>query len=224
MANRSSFAVVSVDGFNPEKVKDYSKGIELTLGTSILKGVIFDRDYKSEGEIKEIEKQLGKILNITHVHKRKEIENYVIEPTVIRKAIEDRLAEQNARTEQNVEFTDDVGALLDSLTNPLKHEVGAQHLSKRLEYEKRKSPGTDNATITTALMEEFDALWTNLDSRLALCPGKRTIALLNQHLQATYGITVSPNYIAQRFSSGQIPDEIRGLIESLDAFQQQELP
>lgn len=41
-SNRSDFAVIPVDGFSPNKVRDFKQGIEATLGTSVLTGVIFD--------------------------------------------------------------------------------------------------------------------------------------------------------------------------------------
>jgi len=50
VANRSHFAVVPVGGFNPQKVKDFSAGMELTLGAKLIKAVIFDRDYRCDAE------------------------------------------------------------------------------------------------------------------------------------------------------------------------------
>ena len=44
VANRSEFAVVPVEGYNPQKVKDFSAGMEATLGCQLLKAAIFDRD------------------------------------------------------------------------------------------------------------------------------------------------------------------------------------
>lgn len=48
VANRSDFAVIPVEGFNPTKVCDFTQGMETTLGSKVLAGVVFDRDYRSE--------------------------------------------------------------------------------------------------------------------------------------------------------------------------------
>jgi hypothetical protein len=93
VANRSDFAVIPVEGFNPQKVRDFSKGMELTLGGKLLKAVIFDRDYRSEDEVTKVRGQLGKLAKIAHIHKRKEIENYLLEPAAIDRALARRIRE-----------------------------------------------------------------------------------------------------------------------------------
>ena len=51
VSNRSDFAVIPAEGFNPTKVKDLSDGMELTLGAKLLKAVIFDRDFRPDSEV-----------------------------------------------------------------------------------------------------------------------------------------------------------------------------
>jgi energy-coupling factor transporter ATP-binding protein EcfA2 len=60
IANRSDFAVIPIEGFNPQRVREFSKGIEFTLGTSILKAVVLDRDYRSLQEVNNIKANLFK--------------------------------------------------------------------------------------------------------------------------------------------------------------------
>ncbi len=90
IANRSDFAVIPVDGFNPTKADDYSKGIELTLGSSILKGIILDRDYRPNKEIERLESELFSFASFVHIHRRKEIENYLLESVPLERAIRAR--------------------------------------------------------------------------------------------------------------------------------------
>ncbi|MDE3068242.1 MAG: AAA family ATPase, partial [Verrucomicrobiota bacterium] len=54
VANRADFAVVPVEGFNPQKVKDFASGMETTLGAMLLKVAIFDRDYRCDAEVAKI--------------------------------------------------------------------------------------------------------------------------------------------------------------------------
>jgi predicted ATP-dependent endonuclease of OLD family len=67
VANRSDFAVIPAQGFNPHKVSNISEGIELTLGTTLLKAVIFDRDYRSSDEVTTVLNQLGKVAYVAHI-------------------------------------------------------------------------------------------------------------------------------------------------------------
>lgn len=218
IANRSDFAVIPVEGFNPTKVKDFSKGIEITLGGSIVKGVIFDRDYRSENEIKEVERELKKISHFAHIHRQKEIENYLLIPDALERSIQSRVAEQNIRTGNNATFSEDLLVLLDTLTSPLKHDTSAQYLSKRVEYEKSKFPGTDNATITASVMREFDDIWDDISKRLAVVPGKQVFASLNQYLQENYDITIAPTFVANQLAEKDIFKEIKSLISTIDEF------
>lgn len=80
VANRSDFAVIPAEGFNPTKVKDLSEGMELTLGTKVLRAVIFDRDFRSDADVAEVRAYLKKFAALVHIHTRKELENYLLEP------------------------------------------------------------------------------------------------------------------------------------------------
>src|SRR5690348_4811687 len=54
VGSRSHFAVVTVEGFNPERIKNLKSGMETTLGGGILAAAILDKDYRSEAECEVI--------------------------------------------------------------------------------------------------------------------------------------------------------------------------
>lgn len=97
VANRSDFAVVPVQGFNPAKVRDFTHGIEATLGTTIAAGVIFDRDYRSEAECKQEAETLKKYCSLVRIHGRKELENFLLVERPLARAIQKRIVEHNRR-------------------------------------------------------------------------------------------------------------------------------
>ena len=111
VANRADFAVIPVDGYNPQRVSEFSKGMELTLGTGLAKGVVFDRDYKSDEHVKETLKELHTFTQLAHVHRRKELENYLLVCDPLRRAIESRLTDQNLRTGLHQVFDKDMQTL-----------------------------------------------------------------------------------------------------------------
>jgi hypothetical protein len=75
LANRSDFAVIQTGGFNPRRAIDLAAGIEKTVGGKVLRAVILDRDYRSDAELAEIQKELSAQGFQVHIHQRKEIEN-----------------------------------------------------------------------------------------------------------------------------------------------------
>ena len=224
VANCINFAVIPIGGFNPRKVKDLSEGMELTLGGLISKGVILDRDYRSDKQIEEVENELSEFAVLAHIHRRKEIENFLLRPSSLHRAIEARIDEQNRRTGKKTKFSEDIGSILQSITEPLKHEVNAQNLARRAEYAKEKTPGTDVATITAAELEKFEDLWEDLATRLCLVPGKIVFSKLNSYLQESYDIAVSLANVANSMTIDEIPMEIKDLIASLDKFSKHPLP
>ncbi len=50
VALRHEFAVVPVDGFNPDRMRYLKSGMEETLGGKIIATAVLDRDYRSDAE------------------------------------------------------------------------------------------------------------------------------------------------------------------------------
>lgn len=224
VANRSDFAVIPVEGFNPQRIAAFSKGMEITLGTKILKAVVFDRDYRSEEEITEIHKQLESLADLVHIHTRKEIENYLLDPLVLERALSSRIKEHNKRADDTVEYTENLKDIFERLTAPLKSKISGHFLSKRSTYEKKKRPGVDQATINQILLEKFEEIWVSLSKRLEIIPGKEILAQLNQEFQERYKVTLSVAQIINAIHPEEIPGEIKNLIENLDKFRKLEVP
>lgn len=221
MSNRSDFAVIASEGFNPQKVRDLAKGMELTLGHNILKAVVLDRDYRSKEEIAEVRAQLAKFSDLVHIHKRKEIENYLLDASAIDRAIKRQINEHNKRTDKKVKCDGQTAELLEQLTSPMKHMVSAQFLAKRTPYKKSKQPGTDYATINQQLLEEFENTWTDWSKRRTIAPGKELLSQLNRRLQQECSVTITPTAIISAMEQDEVPDEISNLLNQLDLFRKE---
>ena len=218
VANRTDFAVVPVEGFNPQKVSDLAKGMELTLGTKILKAVIFDRDYRSEQEVASVKTEISRFAVLAHIHERKELENYLLEAPAVERALKRQIQEHNRRSDDKVDYSEEVQPMLEALSEPLKHRVSAQFLSRRSSFEKAKNPALDQATITQRLLEAFEALWADWSERRNVIPGKEFLSELNRHLQDRYRVTLTPTAIIAAMHVDEVPQEIQLLIKRLEEF------
>ena len=218
VANRTDFAVIPVQGFNVQKVQDFSKGIELTIGSPIAKGIIFDKDYRSDDAVKEVIAELKCTATFVIIHKCKEIENYLLHPVAIQRAISRRILDRKKRMDAVKEFHEDVTKLLSILCGPMKNAIQGQYLSKRKGYERAKYPHRDDATLNAYIIEEFDNCWKNFDSQMAIVPGKEILSLLNQYLQETYQVSLSPGLIVSCFDKDNIPNDIIEIISQLENF------
>jgi energy-coupling factor transporter ATP-binding protein EcfA2 len=218
VATRADFAVVSTEGFNPQRAKTFTDGIQATLASKISVALVFDRDYRSDAEIAEELSQLKSFCDYAHIHSRKELENFLLVPEALSRAITLRVAEQNKRTDDSILFTDNIHTLLLTITDELKHDVQAHLLKKQLPFVKSSNRSLDDATVTSQLLYAFDELWKELNSRLNIVPGKEVLARLNTYLQNTYAVTITPNLIIEAMTKSEIPEEIKYIVSLLDMF------
>ncbi len=214
VANRAHFAVVPVEGFNPQKVKDFSSGMEQTLGTKLTKAVIFDRDYRCQSEATQITADLSRFCWFATVHERKEIENYLLEPNAIALAIKKRLSGRGAATTVDIE-ADHIPDLLMRLTEPLKNRVQAQLVTSRQMFEKRSQPGLHGSNSSQAAMDEFDRAWSAFEDRMKIIPGKEVLSLLNEFLQREHACALTPGSIVESFQKQDVFQDVQKLIAKL---------
>jgi hypothetical protein len=80
-----------------QRVTTLAAGIAEALGCPLSIAAIYDRDYYSDEQISEVISALSQNLKLTHVHERKEIENYLLMPTVLDRALNRSLVERATR-------------------------------------------------------------------------------------------------------------------------------
>ena len=197
--------------------------MELTLGTKIIIGVIFDRDYRSDFEISGILSEIKKNSKLAHIHRRKEIENFLLSVEPIHRAIKRKIEDRKKRTGNGLKFNETVHGILLNITEPLRHSIIAQFISKQVPFHKIVMPSMDESTITENLMKDFEKKWGELEARLFLVPGKKVFALLNNYLQDRYQITITLSQLIDCFELEDIPDELSELIEKIECFRKESI-
>jgi energy-coupling factor transporter ATP-binding protein EcfA2 len=216
IANRSDFAVIPAKGFNPQKIINFLEGMELTLGLPLLSGVVFDRDYRSDIEVKEIIDLLSKYNDFSFIHDRKEIENFLLKPDIIKKAIDAKIKDIYSRNQRTIDFNDDVKEIILGITNEMKNDIMGQYLSKRKLFEKQVSPHIDDATLNTKIMNELESNWEDFDNRMKLVPGKEVLSKLFSYILNKYSLSLTPSLIIRSFSKSDIPEGIKRIIENIE--------
>ena len=219
IANRSDFAIVPVDGFNPHKVKDFSKGIEMTLGMSIKKIAIFDQDYRCREESNHIKKELKSICSLVIIHNRKEIENFLLQPTIIDRLIKKLVFKKYPRKDINELYPEKTTEnILNQIADNLKTHVMSQYLSCRRQYNRKFKTGLDDATIDKQSLKEFEEQWETMEGKLRMVPGKEFLSKLNSVIQNKYKISFTQNMIVDEFKKKDMDNELIQLISNIDNF------
>lgn len=224
VANRADFAVVPVEGFNPQKVKDFASGMETTLGAKLLKVAIFDRDYRCDAEVVKITTDLERFCRHAVVHECKELENFLLHPLPIERAIKKRVKERQQIDPSCPAFDEDVSALLMRLADGLKNQVQARIVASRQQFERDVRSGLHAVTISEAAMNEFDKKWESVENRMKVVPGKEVFSALNAHLQSKYKIALSPIFVVESFLREEISTQIVSLLQKLDEIRREDAP
>lgn len=218
VSSRSNFAVIPVEGFNPERIRSLKRGMETTLGGKISAAAILDKDYRSDGERLSINAECESFCTFVAIHKYKEIENFLLVPTAIDRAATRKVADQAKRTGNGITYSTDAAEVLDDFAVKKKSYVIAQYLASRRSYERKNSTGDHEATINIAVLEEFEECWKDVNSRLRVIPGKEVLSAFNQHLQDKYGISITPTAIIDAMRANEIPLDIKQLIHDISDF------
>ena len=217
LASGVGIAPFPLGGFLPlQQIKSVTWGISESIGAPVVFGGIFDRDFRPDEEVDELLNGLGTVLKLSVILERKEIENYLLVPTALDKALA-RLLEDRFR--RNGETIGEVRATLEYLreiTASMKSEVQAQYMAKRQDY--LISTGKDRSTINRETIEIFDLKWNNDQSRLQIAPGKKVLRELVSRLQEEYKVTLTSAKIIEQMQEADIPRDLRQTIREIESF------
>jgi predicted ATPase len=218
LASASAFAVIETGGFpDASALRSIADGMQKAVERRLIFAGVFDRDYRTDEEATAVTKDL-QFLRYCHILVRKEIENYLLVPSVLDRALEKALRDRAKRTGLAKPGALPVAEHLVEVTDGLRVETYSQLLAMRLHYLKRTGSGLHEVTVTKDFTSSFEAMWTSADLRLEVVPGKDCLSRLNGLLQARYQVSLTPATLAAEFRVHEIPGEIASVIRALDSF------
>lgn len=219
LASGTGITPVESGGFSPwEKVGAVAWGVEKTLGSPLQIAAIFDRDFRCQEEIDWITEKLADNLSFVHIHRRKEIENYLLVPVVLERALRKALADRKTAAEMPALESNAVTELLDRVTKPMRSKIQGQYIARRTEFLTSSGSPLDKATIAEGSIETFNQLWETIETRMLIVHGKDVLARFRDEIQVKYGVTLSDARIIDAFRAEEIPDDLAALIQRLEEF------
>jgi energy-coupling factor transporter ATP-binding protein EcfA2 len=218
VANRASFAVVPMEGFNPDRAKSLKEGIELTLGTSIQASAVLDRDYRSDAECRSIQADTAKFCASVRVHKCKEIENFLLVPAALDRAILERMADRKRRTGECSASPRPAAEILDDFASAQRTYIMSRHLALWKRYQKKIGSKKHEDVITEEAIAWFETEWAKPGRKLCLLPGKDALSALNQEIQEVCSISVTVSGITSAMTVEEVPAEMRNLVDLIGDF------
>jgi hypothetical protein len=217
LASGSDITAIPLGGFSFwERVVAMGWGLEKTLGSTMLLSAVLDRDYRSDEEIADIVTKLRKSLSFAFIHLRKEIENYLLIPNALQRAIEEATREKRSRTGENVQVIESIGALLNEVTAPIRDNALAQYLDNRIRFLRGGKRPT--ATLTRETIGWFEEKWKHMESRVEIIPGKQCLSSLRTILQERYSLGLTDARIIRAIHPEEIPTDFTDMLQTLDDF------
>jgi hypothetical protein len=146
--------------------------------------------------------------------RRKEIENYLLEPAIIAAAASSAAKSRSEYTKTAVQAPSeaDIRAQLNIIFDSaeIRDLVRFQVLPR---YRESIEPKNDPATREAAAEAWFNARWSDFDWKLRNSPGKKVLAALRTWCQQTYKLTLTATQIAQHIT--EIPPDLAEIREAL---------
>ncbi len=217
LAAGSGLTPLESGGFDSwPRVEALAWGLEKALGPKLRIAAIYDRDYRCQEETESLSSELGDKIEFAHFHARKEIENYLLLPEALNRAVMQAIKERARRTGKELVSAVDVRPMLAQITRRLKADCRGQYVSKYCDF--FKDSGRDRAELTTRALEVFDRKWAKLDSRLEIVSGKKVLRSIRTKLQKDHNIALSDNRIASAYQKEDVPEDVASLVAKLEQY------
>jgi hypothetical protein len=214
IGTESNISTIKAGGFQSwRRIRDLAWGLK-KLNLTLRIGAIFDRDYFPDDELIEIRDSLKSEIEFVHILGRKEIENYLLFPVVLHRAIQSQLSK--CGEEQKSCNSNWVEEILSKATEEFHYDTLGQFVAKAIE--RSKGTGIDPATITSNVSKVFNEKWSALENRLGIVPGKDVLRRFRQAVQELVGVTLTDATIVAAFLPNEIPAELAELLTVLHVF------
>jgi energy-coupling factor transporter ATP-binding protein EcfA2 len=216
LAENTNITAVPIGGFSQrQRIEDAAWTFEKVLKSEIAIAAILDRDYRCAEEIDELTRDARGSVPHFHVLERKELENYLLVPSAITRAISDRLAD---RKESAVKISiENVEEMIDEITAEMKSAVLSQAISNRMRYFASRT-SKDPATVASEAIAKLDENWADRSRRMKVVPGKQLLATLNSRLQKNLGISITATQIIRNLAPGTIAADLRETLHDINQF------
>jgi hypothetical protein len=219
VSGRSDFAVVPIEGFNPERARNLKAGMETTLGVRVAAAAILDRDYRSEPECAAVIDACGGFCDFAVIHSCKEIENFLLVPAAIDRAVRSRLKEREMRTgEKSKSYIESAEGVLLEFAESRRIYVTGQYQALRRRFEREAGSGLNDEVLLEKELKAFEARWADPQERVKMIPGKEALTNLNSFFQDNYQVSITPTAVIEAMRTSEVPPEMTTLIERLANF------
>lgn len=176
---------------------------------------ITDNDYDIQDENAQASNNESHLIFLSL--KRKEIENYLLEPDVILSAVVKAAEERKKYTKSDVNIPS-----REEISGKLEEILGGQAIKKMVQFQwiprylKTLSAGQDESTKYKEAHTNFESNWTDTEWQRRNCPGKQVLASLRKWCQDGYSLSLTDRNLVAGLKV--CPSDIREIAEEVALF------
>jgi hypothetical protein len=166
---------------------------------------ILDSDYYAPDTIQNrYEESEKKNVNL-HIWKRKEIENYLIKPAVIERAI-------SRNSKKRTPSVSEIDSAIDGITASLKDQTIDCFSQEFHNGERSKGIASANKKARNLI----DNSWATISERLCVVSGKETISKLSSWATENYGVSLGANTLLYEIQLSELEQEIIDTVSTIE--------
>lgn len=177
---------------------------------------LFDRDFRTQTQVDQFLLENDEQGSRVHILKRKEIENYLLIPRAISAAVT-RKANERFGSSHNI-VQEDVENALRAAANELKPYVQSRYCDSEIACHESRGAKLSRASVIEMANAKVDASYKNLEDALAISPGKKVLAKLNETLQAKYQLSLTEAAIIECVAKQDNLDDLHEVLKRFDIF------
>ena len=199
---------------NIDRYGDFVKVLESFLNTGVRNLFIRDRDFMNDEILEEFnDEYVLKKLNV-HILDRKEIENYLVVPALLQRVVK---TEYEKRHNKQLDFSaEEVTEMLDKACESARQDLLFSVQDKILKFLRRRDEKIDTSTAGKRAAQYIESMWTDLDSKLRVCPGEVILSSFTAQCQQKFQVSFSISTLLFMMKPSEISVEIKELVGKLE--------
>lgn len=179
--------------------------VKNTVGDRVVTYCILDRDYHTESEIEERMAEAKRAGVNLHVWSRKEIENYLVDPSAIRRAM--------ARRCKQPPTVEEIWAQILEICEHLKLAV-IDGVASEIQ---RRDRSIDLVGANKRARANVGDRWTDPKKRVAIVSGKELLSRVSDWAQKNWRAGFGPGSVASGMTRLEVPREVKELLEAIES-------
>ncbi len=176
-----------------------------SFGEKITTYCILDSDYYSPETIKKKELEADKKNVNLHIWSKKEIENYLIQPSVIERVIKRKATD-------SFPSVYDIEKKIEEVTNELKDQTIDCFSQEFHNIERSKGVAKANKRAR----EYVDQFWSPTSKRLHVISGKKMISKLSSWADDNFGVSFGATTLLYAIEPHELDEEITGIVRAIE--------